>query len=511
MSIKNVYSPTLDGFRELVTEQVNMIPVVREFAADLETPVSVYLKLLDEGKPSFLLESVQFGEILGRYSFVGVNPRGVISLNGREVTDTRRQTAKTYTLEENEHILDIIKRELDRFQPAEVSGLPRLRGGAVGYLGYDVVRDFEKLPNTAAPGLDIPDAIFLLADTFVVFDHVRQKLLVIANARLNGSRNGPDVAQAYVTAIQEIERVAEKLLRPLPAVPNRQWGINVNGSRGKFLSNKTQADYEEMVRAAKEYIAAGDIFQVVLSQRFQRKTDAHPFAIYRALRMLNPSPYMFYFNFGELDFQVIGASPEMHVRLEDGTAHLRPIAGTRPRGTTDHEDAALATELLEDEKERAEHVMLVDLGRNDLGRVCDYGSVSVKDMMIIEKYSHVMHIVSHVEGKLNQDMDAFALMAATFPAGTLSGAPKVRAMEIIEELEGERRSLYGGAVGYFSYDGSSDTCIAIRTMVNQRGNVFVQAGAGIVADSDPHKEHQECFNKASALNTAIDRAEEGGF
>jgi anthranilate synthase component 1 len=275
----------------------------------------------------------------------------------------------------------------------------------------------------------------------------------------------------------------------------------------------SQERFEEMVRQAKEYIAAGDIFQVVLSQRLSRKTSAHPFAIYRALRMLNPSPYMFYFDFsngsGRHDFQVVGASPELHVRLEDGIASVRPIAGTRPRGSNEAQDVALQEELLADPKERAEHVMLVDLGRNDIGRVSEYGTVNVRDLMVIERYSHVMHIVSHVEGKMKPGMDAFDLMRATFPAGTVSGAPKVRAMEIIEELEGQRRGLYAGAVGYFSYDGSMDTCIAIRTMLVQDDNVYVQAGAGIVADSDPAAEHQESLNKAGALAVAIEQAEQG--
>lgn len=496
-----VYTPTLADFRELAAGPANLIPVYREFAADLETPVSVYLKLMDEMGPSFLLESVEGGEQVGRYSFVGVNPRGMISLNGRTITDSRENSTETRDLANGEDILDVLKAELSRFTPAELPGLPRLSGGAVGYLGYDVVRFFEKLPETAVPILNIPDAIFLLADTLVVFDHARHRLMILANAHVTG-----DVETTYVEAIQQIERVSEKLLRPLPAVPGRRWGA---GNGNGLAANMNQARYEEIVAEAKEHIAAGDIFQVVLSQRFSRQTSAHPFAIYRSLRMLNPSPYMFYFDFGELDLQVIGASPEMHVRLEDGVASVRPIAGTRWRGQTPAEDAALAEELLADPKERAEHVMLVDLGRNDIGRISQYGTVNVRDLMIVEKYSHVMHIVSHVEGQIKPGMDAFDLMRATFPAGTVSGAPKVRAMEIIEELEGQRRSLYAGAVGYFSYDGSMDTCIAIRTMVMQGDTIHVQAGAGIVADSDPTREYEECVNKAKALLVAVDRAEQG--
>jgi anthranilate synthase component I len=366
------------------------------------------------------------------------------------------------------------------------------------------VRFFEKLPDTAERVLDIPDALFMLADTLVVFDHARHRLLILANARVNG-----DVEAAYVDAIQRIERVSERLLRPLPAIPHRRGTQRRQSEPTPLVSNVTQARYKAMVAEACEHIAAGDIFQVVLSQRLSRQTDAHPFAVYRALRMLNPSPYMFYFDFGAYDIRVIGASPEMHVRLEDGIASVRPIAGTRRRGSTEAEDTALAAELMADPKERAEHVMLVDLGRNDLGRVSEYGSVTVRDLMTVERYSHVMHIVSHVEGRLRPGMDAYDLLRATFPAGTVSGAPKVRAMEIIEALEGQRRSLYAGAIGYIGYDGSMDTCIAIRTMVMHGDTISIQAGAGIVADSDPAREHEECLNKARALAVAVARAESG--
>lgn len=499
----SVYQPSLAEFRELAKGESNLIPVYREFAADLETPVSVYIKLMDADEPSFLLESVEKGEQIGRYSFIGVNPRALISLEGHTVRDTRRGETTTRELAEGEDILDVIRADLSRFNHAQLRGLPRLSGGAVGYLGYDVVRYFEKLPETAVSTLDLPDAIFMMADTLVVFDHARHKLILLSNVRVDG-----DVEDAYVRAIERIESVSEKLLRALPAVPQKRWGMS--SGDGQTSSNKTQAEFEAMVETAKEHIAAGDIFQVVLSQRFQRKTNAHPFAIYRSLRMLNPSPYMFYFNFGkEYDMQLVGASPEMHVRLEDGIGNLRPIAGTRPRGKTEQEDLDYETDLLADPKEVAEHVMLIDLARNDLGRVSEYGSVKVKEQMIIERYSHVMHIVSQVEGRIHEDMDAYDLLRATFPAGTLSGAPKIRAMEIIEELEKERRALYGGVVGHFGYDGGMDNCIAIRTMLVQGENVYVQAGAGIVADSDPATEYQESVNKAKALLVAVDRAEQG--
>lgn len=508
MNGQNVYLPSLSQFRKLAAGEANLIPVYREFAADLETPVSVYLKLMDEVGASFLLESVEGGEQVGRYSFVGVNPRGMISMNGRTVTHIGEDDVTIRELGHEQDLLHVLQAELAQFKLADVPEIPRFNGGAVGYLGYDMVRDFERLPDTAAHILDIPDAIFLLTDTLVVFDHARHRLMILANVFVE---DGGDVEAAYVSAIQRIEVISEKLLRPLPAIPRRRWGAKGNGRGGSLSSNMEPAQYEHIVEEAKEHIAAGDIFQVVLSQRFSRQTSAHPFAIYRALRMLNPSPYMFYFDFGQHDLQVIGASPEMHVRLEDGIASVRPIAGTRPRGATPEEDAQLAQDLLADPKERAEHVMLIDLGRNDIGRVSEYGSVNVRDLMVVERYSHVMHIVSHVEGRMNAGMDAYDLMRATFPAGTVSGAPKVRAMEIIEELEGERRGLYAGAVGYFSYDGSMDTCIAIRTMLMRDETVYVQAGAGIVADSDPATEQQETVNKAKALFVAVDRAEQGNL
>ena len=506
---RSLYRPTLAAFRELAAGPANLIPVYREFPADLETPVSVYLKLMGVGGPSFLLESVEGGEQVGRYSFVGVNPRGMIALRGRDVHRMRDGRNEVQTLAPHEDVLHVLKAELDAFTPATLPGLPRFRGGAVGYLGYDVVRSFERLPETAEHALDLPEALFLLADTLAVFDHARHRLMILSNVRLDGTFDG-DVEVAYVDAIQRIERVSERLLSPLPAIPRRHPAAGSNGRTVDSLaSNVSSEQYEAIVRKAKEHIAAGDIFQVVLSQRLSRRTDAHPFAVYRALRMLNPSPYMFYFDFGREELQVIGASPEMHVRLEDGVATVRPIAGTRRRGKTEDEDRELATELLADPKERAEHVMLVDLGRNDLGRVCEYGSVEVRDLMTIERYSHVMHIVSHVEGQLRSGMDAYDLLRATFPAGTVSGAPKIRAMEIIEALEGQRRGVYAGAIGYVSYDGSMDTCIAIRTMLLHDGQVHIQAGAGIVADSDPAGEYEECLNKARALAEAVDQAEQG--
>jgi anthranilate synthase component 1 len=479
-------------------ERGNLVPVYRALLADLETPVSVYLKLARASAASFLLESVEGGEQIGRYSFLGVDPRGLITVQGGAVTRALDGVTETRPLAPGEDPLSAVKEELDRVQPVPVEGLPRFVGGAVGYLGYDVVRYFEDLPDTAANEHGLPDAAFFIADTLVIFDHVKHQLIILANAHNTGD---PDAA--YDDALARIDRIVEMLRTPAPPPRAADRPLDDN-----LTSNMSRERFEANVRRAKEYITAGDAFQIVLSQRFSRRTSAPPLAIYRALRMLNPSPYMFFLRFSE-DFSIIGASPEMMVRLEDGVATMHPIAGTRPRGADEAADQQLAAELLADPKERAEHVMLVDLGRNDLGRVCEYGTVEVPDMMYVERYSHVMHIVSRVKGRIKGDMDAFDLLRATFPAGTLSGAPKVRAMEIIEELEGTRRGPYGGAVGYFSFDGSMDTCITIRSLIMTGDTVHVQAGAGIVADSDPAHEYDETVNKARALAVAIRRAEQG--
>ncbi|MEO1663590.1 MAG: anthranilate synthase component I [Chloroflexota bacterium] len=479
-------------------KQGDLVPVYRTLLADLETPVSVYLKLSQTGNTAFMLESVEGGEQVGRYSFLGVNPRGVVICRDGEVTITLDGETSVRPLADGEDPLHVVKSTFESENPVILPDLPRFVGGAVGYISYDVVRHFERLPDTAKKDVDVPEAAFMLPDVLVIFDHAKHQITVLANAHNTGD---PDAA--YDSALNRIDAVIEAVRQPLPPIPVAESPLG-----DPPQSNLTQEQYENSVRAAKEYIAAGDAFQIVLSQRFERQTSAPPLAIYRALRATNPSPYMFYLNFAD-EFVLMGASPEMMVRLEDGIAETHPIAGTRKRGATPEEDNALAEELLADEKERAEHVMLVDLGRNDIGRVCDYGTVRVPHMMFVERYSHVMHIVSRVNGKLRADMDAFDLLRATFPAGTLSGAPKVRAMEIIEELEGTRRNTYGGAVGYFSYDGSMDTCITIRALFMRGDTVYVQAGAGIVADSDPTSEFHECHNKARALNAAIDYAERG--
>lgn len=484
----------------------NLVPVVRELDADLETPVSVYLKLAGSG-PSFLLESVTGGEQLARYSFIGVQPRRAYVLRGNALERHELQGSRGVSrlaLNPGQDPLDRLRAEMANHIPFPAHGLPRFAGGLVGYLSYDVVRYFEPSVRLASHD-ELPEAIFLQADTLVAFDHAFGRLLLIANAHL---REGESPAAAVARAEERLDRVAGRLSAPLPTA------VDVLGASepGPVQANLTQAEFEAAVRRAKEHITAGDIFQVVLSQRLSRVTSAGPFAIYRALRRLNPSPYMYYFDFAGLSgpepLRIIGASPELHVRLEERTAAVRPIAGTRRRGATPAEDAHLEQDLLADPKERAEHIMLVDLGRNDLGRVCEYGSVHVPELMVVERYSHVMHIVSHVEGRLLPDYDAFDLLRATFPAGTVSGAPKVRAMQIIHDLEPDARGPYAGVVGYFSYDGSLDTCITIRTMIMHGQTVSVQAGAGIVADSQPDREYQETLNKARALLAAVERAEE---
>jgi anthranilate synthase component I len=466
--------------------------IIREISADLETPISVYMKVRGQGS-SFLLESVEGGERIARYSFIGIRPRAQYILRDGQVDIQEAGTTRTVLI--NGDPTHFLQQEMNRFRFEPQSGAPRFIGGLVGYLGYEAVRFFEPVLKAKMTASAVPDGIYLLADTVIAFDHARRSLSLIANV-LDG-----DVEAAN----HKLDEIEACIHRPLPSMQPPE----IHSS--KTRSNMTQGRFEDMVRDAREHIAAGDIFQVVLSQRFTRETNVEPFDVYRAVRRLNPSPYMFFFDFGIVDGEslyLVGSSPEMFVRLEGRIASLRPIAGTRPRGADSAADAALAQELLADPKERAEHVMLVDLGRNDLGRVCEYGTVRVSDFFTVEKYSHVMHIVSHVEGKLRPELTAFDLVRASFPAGTVSGAPKVRALEIISGLEPDARGAYAGMVGYFGFDGNMDTCLAIRTMVG-RGNTFtVQAGAGIVADSNPTSEYQETVNKATAMLRAIEIAEE---
>ena len=469
--------------------------IIREVSADLETPVSLYLKLRGGGA-SFLLESVEGGERIARYSFIGVQPRAEYILRNGQVEIKENNETRVVQLDDDDPTI-FLQNEMSRFPAVRLPNAPRFTGGLVGYLGYESVRFFEPTLSEKMKRSSIPDGIYLLADTIVAFDHARRTIFLIANV-LDGDTQAAE---------DKLDSIAARIHQPLPPAQN------IKAVPSKVKASHTQGTYEDMVRAAKEHIAAGDIFQVVLSQRFTRKTDVESFDVYRAVRRLNPSPYMFFFDFGLVDNEplyIVGSSPEMFVRLEGRTASLRPIAGTRPRGADAAADASLAKDLLADPKERAEHVMLVDLGRNDLGRVCEYGTIKVSDFFTVEKYSHVMHIVSHVEGTLRPELTAFDLVRAAFPAGTVSGAPKVRAMEIIAELESDARNAYAGMIGYFGFDGAMDTCLAIRTMVGRGDTVSVQAGAGIVADSNPTAEYQETVNKASAMLRAIDAAENQG-
>jgi anthranilate synthase component 1 len=459
-------------------------PLVREIPADLETPVSAFLKLRARGA-RFLLESVEQAETLGRYSFIGIDYLKSIKVLPKYLLVDERGRQDVIELGAR-NPLDVVR---DQIKPLTLAGdgLPGLVGGAVGYVSYDFVRFLEKLPSRLPDPLGLPLASFYVTSTLVVFDHIKRKMLLVSIA--------PDGAE-------KIEEIREALRRPLafePGPPPKR--------RATFTSELTQDQYEKAVARAKEYIRQGDIFQAVIARRESGEVQVDPFQAYRALRILNPSPYMFFLDFG--DYQLVGSSPEVHAKLIGGTALVRPIAGTRRRGATDAEDRALEKELLADEKERAEHTMLIDLARNDLGRCCDYGTVKTSDLFSIERYSHVMHIVSQVSGRLAKERDQFDLLGLTFPAGTVTGAPKIRAMEIIEELEPTRRGPYAGTVGYFSLSGDTDMCITIRTILFKARTAHLQAGAGIVADSDPHAEWQETVNKMEVLKRAIAMAEEG--
>jgi len=474
----------------------NLIPVVREVLADQDTPVSAYEKLRtalrkeDPDAPVFLLESVEGGENIGRYSMLGGMPRAVLRAKDRRVEI--HADGKVQVLE-NREPLAVLEDMMSAYRPVPDPALPRFTGGAVGFLGYDCVAGFDKVPLSGTPGMDFPDMVFLIADTVILFDQVRHTMKLVANALI-----GDDVEAAYADALARIGRLAEMLQT---ALPRRMLDARIPPAALPFSSNTREADFLSAVERTREYIRAGDVIQVVLSQRFRVDGSDDPLQVYRALRSINPSPYMFCLELG--DVAMAGSSPEVHVRNEDNTVNIRPIAGTRKRGADEAEDRALEADLLADPKERAEHVMLVDLARNDIGRVCDWGSVSVSEFMIIERYSHVMHIVSNVRGTLRGDKSSYDLMRATFPAGTLSGAPKIRAMEIIAELEPDRRGPYGGAVGYFGFDGNLDCCITIRTCFFTGGQTCVQAGAGLVADSVPENEFEETVNKAKGMMTAL--------
>jgi len=489
-----MYYPDQKLFREKA-RQGNLVPVYTEVIADLETPVSAFLKL--ENSPySFLLESVEPGAGIGRYSFLGGDPALVFKSRGGEVEISERGRSRKVR---TKNPLMFLKGLLGNYRPVPDESLPPFSGGAVGYVSYDCARYFEKLPAEKLDELNLPDLSFMVADTLLIFDRLTNKIRIVANAHIEGD---PDAA--YSNAVSRIETLLGRLLGTSPGT----YFQPPAGRPGEELEGRTrQKDFERAVLKAQEYIRAGDILQVVLSQRFSAPLSASPFNIYRALRTINPSPYMFFLRFDDL--HLVGSSPEIMVQAADGEVRLRPIAGTRPRGISKLEDERLERELLADPKELAEHIMLVDLGRNDLGRVAVPGSVRVNEMMAIERYSHVMHIVSDLRGKLDPARDAYDAFAAAFPAGTVSGAPKIRAMEIIEELEPFHRGPYGGAVGYFSFDGNLDSCILIRTIIVKDKTAFIQAGAGIVADSVPEREHQECLNKARALFRAVKMAEGG--
>ena len=483
---------TFDEFRELA-QRGTFVPVYKEIVADLLTPVSAFLKIAEHSDYAFLLESVEGGEQVGRYSFLGKDPFLILrSRAGRTIVDRAGQTT-----ESDKPFIATLRELMAGFHSPFVPGLPRFTGGAVGYLGYDAAAWFEPvILQTERPDED--EAGFMLFDTVLAFDHVRHRILIIANSRITGD---DDLESLYQFARAKIEFVERELERPLSKA------VRSNGQPIEVSSNVTRAEFERMVRTAKEYIAAGDIYQVVLSQRFESAFGADSFTAYRALRHVNPSPYMYFIRLGSRS--IVGSSPEMLVRAEGRHIETHPIAGTRPRGRTEDEDQRLADELKRNEKERAEHVMLVDLGRNDLGRVSTYGSVKVPTYMALERYSHVMHLVSIVEGKLSDQHDRLDALVACFPAGTVSGAPKVRAMEIISQLENRRRGVYAGAVGYLDFAGNLDFCITIRTVVIENGRAYVQAGAGIVADSNPAAEYDETHDKARAVIQALELAQQG--
>ena len=477
-----MHCPDKKEFLKL-SKKYNVIPVYREILTDLLTPVSTFLKVKDGY--SYLLESVEGEEKIARFSFIGIEPSIVFRSKGSSP-------------------LKEISRIMSTFKAAPVGGLPRFSGGLVGYMGYDMVRFFETLPDENPDGLKLPDSIFMLADTLIIFDHLTHKIKVVVNAYVQPSAFSIQRSEKiYKNTVKKIENIIERLNTPLKKHRPRARKIKSH----RIRSNFTKREFEKSVREAKKYITSGDIIQVVLSQRFETQLNSDPLDVYRALRSLNPSPYMYYLNFG--DVKMIGSSPEILVRCEDKKVQVRPIAGTRPRGKDEDEDKKLEKELLGDIKERSEHIMLVDLGRNDIGRVCRSGTVKVSEFMFVEKYSHVMHIVSNCQGRLAEDKDIYDVLKAAFPAGTVTGAPKIRAMEIIDELENTKRGPYAGAVGYFSFSGNMDTCINIRTIVVKGKKAFIQAGAGIVADSVPSKEYQETVNKAKAMIKAIEIANRG--
>ena len=484
---------SLENVRGLA-DRGGLVPVSRKILADTETPVSAYLKIRSKSPYAFLFESVEGGEKIGRYSFLGVGPFLIFRSRGAEiqVEDLEKGEKKTF---EGDPISEF-RKLLKRFRSVHVDGLPRFTGGAVGYVGYDAIRLIEDIPDQTMDDLELDDILFLFFDTLLAFDNIQHQIHLISNVHTSGN-----LEASYRRAVDRIISLEETLQRPSLVT------LSKGGSACDVQSNTEPSDYLDKVRRCKEYIVAGDVLQVVLSQRFETEVTVDSLDVYRMLRVVNPSPYMFHLDLKDL--QIVGTSPELLVRVEEGVVQVRPIAGTRWRGQTEQEDRLLADELLADEKERAEHIMLVDLGRNDVGRVSEFNTVRVTDQMVIERYSHVMHIVSNVMGELRKDVDALDALFACYPAGTVSGAPKIRAMEIIDELEPTRRGPYAGAVGYIDFSGNMDTCIAIRTMILKNGKAYVQAGGGIVFDSVPENEYQETVNKSRALFRAVELAERG--
>jgi anthranilate synthase component I len=473
-----------------------LVPLYRTLTADLETPVTAFLRLASDEPECFMLESVEGGEKVGRYTFIGIRPYRRIVSRGTAIEITEK--GKTRKIEGD--IFTLWKEAIEGHSPAHIAGLPPFTAGAVGFFAYDVVRQIEKLPELATDDLGIPDGCLMFFDEVLAFDHVRKEILLIVTADVRKQK--PQAA--YEDALKRLNRLSKRLARPLPILKQKK----ITGKL-KIVPQTKKKTYLETVMKAKEYIAAGDIFQVVPSQRFDVEPGVDPFSIYRALRIINPSPYLYFLRFGlnkPADTHIVGSSPEMLVRVQGNKVEYRPIAGTLPRGASEEEDLRFEQKLRTDEKERAEHVMLVDLGRNDVGRVSEFGSVHVKELMFVERYSHVMHLVSAIEGKLRKGMTAVDAFRACFPAGTLSGAPKIRAMEIIEELEPTRRGIYGGSILYADFSGNLTSCIAIRTLLMKGKKGYIQAGGGVVADSDPEKEFEETVNKSRALVRAIERA-----
>ncbi len=495
-----MFKPDLKEFKVKAGEG-NLIPVYKEILADLDTPVSAYMKI-SGGEYSFLLESVEGGEKWARYCFLGCDPSLIASIRGNKIT-IRDNGAEHEREVSSDNPMTGIKEVLARYRPVETEGLPRFAGGAVGFVGYDMVRSFEKLPSLTEDDLDVPDALFVVTDTLLIFDNVAQTIKIVSNAFVEDD----DLDGLYERTVKKIEALEEKLRAPLPAPVRGESGDGSGSAPLTFDSNFEKEHFKQSVLKIKDYIFEGDAIQVVLSQRLKISIRQDPFNIYRALRTINPSPYMYFLKFGEL--QVVGSSPEVLVRLEGDKVEVRPIAGTRKRGETEEEDQALEKDLLQDEKELAEHIMLVDLGRNDVGRVAKTSTVEVNEKFVIERYSHVMHIASNVRCLLKKGFDCFDVLRAAFPAGTVSGAPKIRAMEIIEELEPTRRGLYAGAVGYISFNGNMDTAIAIRTLLIKDNTAYLGVGAGIVADSVPENEFEETMNKGKALLKAIELGEKG--